>query len=102
MQGLDNHYRTQLAQYQATIDANQEPEPYTPTHMEKAFMRSYASCVAVASKCDVEYFLENKDRAQGVDYYEEKKIADEIEYWSHIEDAWLMWLDAIQYARSAK
>jgi len=102
MQGLDAHYATQLAQYQATIDANQEPEEYTPTHKEKAFMRAYSSIVAMASSDDVLYFLEHKEKADDASYYEAKKITNETEYWSHIEDAWLMWLDAIQYARSAK
>jgi hypothetical protein len=69
------------------------------TNQEQAFMTAYSRCVAVASRCDVEYFLANKERAQNVDYYEEKKIADETEYWSHIEDAWLMWLEAIDFAK---
>jgi len=66
---------------------------------EEAFLNAYSRCVAVAPRCDIEYFLENKELAQGVDYYEEKKIADAIEYWSHIEDAWLMWLEAIDYTK---
>ena len=102
MNGLDAHLNHQLAQHQATIDANQEPEEYTFTHREKAFMKSYASCVAMASSDDVLYFLENKEKADDASYYEAKKITNETEYWSHIEDAWLMWLDAIAYARSAK
>ena len=94
MNGLDNHYRTQLAQYQATIDANQEPEPYTPTHMEKAFMESYGSCVAVGSDDEVLFFLEHKEGATNDD-------RDQCWAWGPIEDAYLMWLDAINYARSA-
>lgn len=101
MNGLDAHLSHQLAQYQATIDANQEPEEYTPTHMEKAFMKSYDSCVAMAPSDDVLYFLEHKEKADDASYYEARKITSEIEYWSHIEDAYLVWLDAIQYARSA-
>ena len=95
MNGLDNHYRTQLAQYQATIDANQEPEPYTPTHMEKAFMKSYRSNVAIASVDEVLFFLQNKEDAPD-------SVRDEMfSEWVSIEDAYLVWLDAIQYARSA-
>jgi hypothetical protein len=94
MQGLDTHLSHQLAQYQATIDANQEPEPYTPTHMEKAFMESYRRCVAIGSRDDVLYFLENKEDPP-------EAIVDEICAWVSIEDAWLMWLDAVRYARSA-
>jgi hypothetical protein len=72
---------------------------YTPTQQEYAFMKSYSRCVAMADPADIIYFLENKDKADGLDYYEAKKIADFTEYWSHIEDAWLMWLDAIEYAK---
>jgi hypothetical protein len=95
MQGLDAHYATQLAQYQATIDANQEPEPYTPTHMEKAFIKSYRSNVAIASVDEVLFFLQNKEDAPD-------SVRDEMfSEWVSIEDAYLVWLDAIQYARSA-
>jgi hypothetical protein len=72
---------------------------YTPTQQEIAFMKAYSRCVAMADPADIIYFLENKDKADGLDYYEAKKIADFTEYWSHIEDAWLMWLDAIKYAK---
>jgi hypothetical protein len=68
---------------------------------EEAFIKAYRRCVGSASNEDLQYFLDNKDRAQGADYYEEKKIADETEYWSHIEDAWLMWLEAIDYTKEA-
>jgi hypothetical protein len=96
MNGLDAHLSHQLAQYQATIDANQEPEPYTPTHMEKAFMKSYRSNVAIASVDEVLFFLQNKEDAPD-------SVRDEMfSEWVSIEDAYLMWLDAIQYARSAK
>jgi hypothetical protein len=91
MNGLDAHLSHQLAQYQATIDANQEPEPYTPTHMEKAFMASYSSIVAMATLDNVLYFLEHK----------EDPPEDTPWWWVSIEDAYLVWLDAIQYARSA-
>lgn len=92
MNGLDAHYATQLAQYQATIDANQEPEEYTPTHKEKAFMRAYSSIVAMATLDNVLYFLEHK----------EDPPEDTPWWWVSVEDAYLMWLDAINYARSAK
>ena len=96
MNGLDAHLNHQLAQYQATIDANQEPEPYTPTHMEKAFMKSYRSNVAIASVDEVLFFLQNKEDAPD-------SVRDEMfSEWVSIEDAYLMWLDAINYARSAK
>jgi hypothetical protein len=95
MNGLDAHLSHQLAQYQATIDANQEPEPYTPTHMEKAFMESYRSNVAIASVDEVLFFLQNKEDAPD-------SVRDEMfSEWVSIEDAYLVWLDAIAYARSA-
>lgn len=68
---------------------------------EQAFIKAYRRCVGSAPDEDLQYFLANKDKAQAADYYEEKKIADEIEYWSHIEDAWLMWLEAIDFAKEA-
>jgi hypothetical protein len=72
------------------------------TNQEQAFIKAYRRCVGSASDDDLQYFLANKERAQDVDYYEEKKIANEIEYWSHIEDAWLMWLEAIEHAKPTK
>ena len=72
---------------------------YTPTDEEQAFVRAYQSNVAVASLSDVLYFLANKEKVQDVDYEEEQKIVDCASYWSHIEDAWLMWRDAMNYAK---
>ena len=66
---------------------------------EEAFIKAYKRCVACAPEADLYYFLENKDEAQNADYHEEKRIAGETEYWSHIEDAWLMWLEAIDFAK---
>jgi hypothetical protein len=72
---------------------------YTPTQQEIAFMKAYRRCVAVADPADIVYFLENKTRVQDVDYEEEEKITNAIQFWSHIEDAWLMWCEAIDYAK---
>ena len=72
---------------------------YTPTDMEQAFVSAYRRNVAVANLSDLLYFLANKDRVQDVEYEEEEKIINAIQYWSNIEDAWLMWLDAMDYAK---
>ena len=102
MNGLDNHYRAQLAQHQASIDANQEPEPYTPTHQEKAFMAAYRLCMGNAPRNELEYYFQNQEKAQLGSSAEQQAIIEELESWSRIEDAWLLWHEAIEYARGAK
>jgi hypothetical protein len=101
MNGLDNHYRALLAHYQASIDANQEPEPYTPTEEEKAFMKAYRLCMGNAPQSELEYYFEFKDKAQTGTSKEQQAIIEEIESWSRIEDAWLLWFEAIEYAKGA-
>ena len=101
MKGLDNHYRAQLAQHQASIDANQEPEPYTPTHQEKAFMQAYRLCMGNAPRNELEYYFQFQEKAQEGTTEEQRAITEEIESWSRIEDAWLLWHEAIQYAKGA-
>ena len=98
MQGLDNHFRTLLAQYQAAIDANQEPEPYTPTEEEKAFMNAYRLCMGNASQNELEYYFQFKELAQIGTSQDQRKVRDEYESWSRIEDAWLLWFEATEYA----
>ena len=102
MNGLDNHFRTLLAQHQATIDANQEPEPYTPTEEEKAFMSAYRLCMGSAPRHELEYYFQFKDKAQLGTSKEQQAIIEEIESWSRIEDAWLLWFEATEYARGTK
>ena len=75
---------------------------YTLSNQEKAFITAYGKCMAVASDNEIEYFFQNKDKTQIGTYKEQQAIRDSIIYWSHIEDAWLLWREAIQYARSAK
>ena len=101
MQGLDNHLRAQLAQYQASIDANQEPEPYIPTEEEKSFMKAYRLCMGNASQNELEYYFQFKELAQIGTSQDQRKVTDEYEAWSRIEDAWLLWHEAIQYAKGA-
>jgi hypothetical protein len=101
MNGLDNHYRALLAHYQASIDANQEPEPHTPTHQEKAFIKAYRLCMGNAPQNELEYYFQNQERAQLGTSEEQLAITEQIESWSRIEDAWLLWHEAIEYARGA-
>jgi hypothetical protein len=65
---------------------------FTPTHEEQAFIRSYRSNVAVANLSELLYFLAHKEDAADI-------ITEQIHTWSNIEDAWLMWCDAINYTK---
>jgi hypothetical protein len=75
---------------------------YTLTHQEKSFINAYRLCVGSALNSHIEYYFSNRERVQLCDYKEERLIMDQCEYWSHIEDFWLLWREAIEYARSAK
>lgn len=68
---------------------------YTPTDMEQAFVRAYRRNVAVANLSDLLYFLANKEDTPD-------EVSEQIDTWANIEDAWLMWLDAMDYAKEAK
>ena len=68
---------------------------YTPTHMEQAFVRAYRRNVAMASLSDLLYFLANKEDTPD-------EVSEQLDTWANIEDAWLMWLDAMEYAKEAK
>ena len=65
---------------------------FTPTHEEQAFIRSYRRNVAVANLSDLLYFLANKEDTPD-------EISEQLDTWSNIEDAWLMWCDAIEYTK---
>jgi len=69
------------------------------THMEWAFLESYASNCAAVRKESVIKFLQ-MERA-GIDH---DVIDDELAMgdYTSVCDAWLIWKDAINYARSAK
>jgi hypothetical protein len=69
------------------------------THEEKAFFKAYNLCVGTAPNYEIEYFFEHKEKAQLAEYLEEKKIYEGAEYWAHIEDFWLLWREAIEYAK---
>ena len=68
---------------------------YTPTDMEQAFVRAYRRNVAVANLSDLLYFLANKTDTPD-------EVSEQLDTWANIEDAWLMWLDAMDYAKEAK
>ena len=69
------------------------------THMEWAFLDSYASNCAAVPRLSVIKFLQ-MERA-GIDH---DVIDDELAMgdYTSVCDAWLIWKDAINYARSAK
>ena len=71
------------------------------TNQEQAFMRAYGKCMATAPDHEVEYFFANKDKAQVGDFKQQQFVRDGAMYWGHIEDAWLLWLEAIDFAKEA-
>lgn len=75
---------------------------YKLTHEERAFMTAYGKTVASASDYELRYYLENKQKINIGTYEEEKKIKSEINYWEHIEDHYMIWLEAIKYEKSPK
>jgi len=68
---------------------------------QKAFMDAYGKCMAVAPDHEIEYFFANKDKTQDGTFKDQQAVRDAIVYWGHIEDAWLLWLEAIEYAKEA-
>jgi hypothetical protein len=69
------------------------------THMELAFLDSYRMNCAIVPKERVIKFLQ-MERA-GIDH---DVIDDELSFgdYASVCDAWLIWRDGINYARSAK
>lgn len=65
---------------------------YTPTDMEQAFVRAYRRNVAVANLSDLFYFLANKEDTPD-------EVSEQLDTWANIEDAWLMWLDGMDYVK---
>ena len=71
---------------------------YQLTHEEKTFMKAYRLCVGTASDTSLIYFLSMKDKVNELEYSEQQSVYEYSEYWSHIEDFWLLWREAIEYA----
>jgi len=69
------------------------------THMEWAFVESYGDNVADVPRERVIQFLQ----AQKVGWHKQKDYDDfEFGDYTSLADAWGMWRDGINYARSAK
>jgi hypothetical protein len=66
---------------------------------QQAFMKAYGKCMSVANDEEIKYFFENKDKTQVGAYKEQQAVRDGITYWGHIEDAWLLWIEAINYTK---
>jgi hypothetical protein len=71
---------------------------YKLTHEEKAFYKAYRLCVGTASHNSLIHFLSMKDKLNDLEYSEQQAIYEYSEYWSHIEDFWLLWQEAKEYA----
>jgi len=72
---------------------------FTPTHEEQAFIRSYRLCMGNAPTHEIEYFFEYREKAQEGDFRDQQLVREGAEYWNSIEDAWELWLQAIEYAK---
>jgi hypothetical protein len=92
MRGLDDHYRTLLAEYQGKIDqAAQEESELSPE--DEAFMKSYMSCIAIGSENDVIEFLKHDLSGN------ERDVFMACHVFTSIEEAWFMWQDAIKFMK---
>ena len=72
------------------------------THQEKAFIKAFRLCFGSAEMYQLEYYFKYRELAQLSSAREEQLIIEGIENWSNIEDAWLLWREAIEYARGHK
>jgi hypothetical protein len=68
------------------------------THMEWAFIKSYQMNCAAASKTNVIKFLQMERVGINHNVDDDLSMGD----YTSICDAWLIWRDGIDYARSAK
>jgi len=93
MNGLDAHYANMLADHQRMLDEQAQKEEEQDveedfTSEDMAFMKSYLCCVAVGTREDVMHFLRPTNKYVMPDYIFES-----------IENAWLVWADALAYVR---
>ena len=98
MQGLDSYYDHLLAEHQRMIDRQAQEEEEAErkeaeamrefTLEDEAFMKSYLRCVAVGTREDVMHFLRPTNKYVMPDYI-----------FGSIENAWLVWQDALTYVR---
>jgi hypothetical protein len=69
------------------------------TKEQKAFIKAYRLCMGNAPTYELEYFFEYMDKAQGGDFRDQQLVREGAEYWNSIEDAWELWLQAIEYTK---
>ena len=69
------------------------------TNQQQAFINAYRLCMGNAPTHEIEYFFENKEKAQEGDFREQQLVREGAEYWNGIEDAWELWQQAIEHAR---
>ena len=96
MNGLDNHYANLLADHQRMLDEQAQKEEEQDqeedlTSEDMAFMKSYLRCVAVGTREDVIHFMRPTNKYVMPDYI-----------FGSIENAWLVWQDALSFARKDK
>lgn len=73
------------------------------TPQQQTFINAYNKCMGVAPDSEIEYFFKYREMVQLVDSLKEAEyIRNGALYWGHIEDAWLLWREAIEYARGHK
>jgi hypothetical protein len=93
MNGLDAHYTNMLADHQRMLDEQAQKEEEQDqqedlTSEDMAFMTTYLRCVAVGTREDVVHFLRPTNKYVMPDYI-----------FTSIEDAWLVWDEALKFAR---
>lgn len=69
------------------------------TPQQHSFMEAYGKCMAVADDDEIRYFFANKDKTQVGTFKEQQAVRNGIVYWGHIEDAWLLWIEATNYTK---
>ena len=69
------------------------------THEEKTFMKAYQMCMGNAPQNEIEYYFQNKEKAQIGTSAQQREVTEEYESWSRIEDGWLLWREAAEYAK---
>lgn len=74
---------------------------YQQTKQEQAFIKAFKLCFGSATNDELNFYFANKELAQTGTMQEQSDICDSLENWSNIEDAWLLWLEAVEYAREA-
>jgi hypothetical protein len=74
---------------------------YQQTKQEQAFIKAYRLCMGNAPTHEIEYFFEYKEKAQEGSFREQQIVREGAEYWNNIEDAWELWLQAMDYAKEA-